>query len=291
MMSGKKIGVALLTLAAVTALGCSGEVVPGDEATEDGTTGTTSQAITLLGGAFWGQFGNSGPDAYLGPDNDRTCYLVGIHGQLKGTLNGSYNGKPAGAYVYRNNGGWYLATRQGGGIGVNAEAHCIPGASNRVTVRSSSFYNPNPPALLIPKGPNRQCFITGVYSYRGFQDVGDWTGLRPPGNTSGADPNNWQFVTKVKPAYDSFGNAFAGGQVDVTCVDVPIPNYGGVERNGTSGAFSSEAGLACGLTFLAGSFFANPPLGGNDGVGVSLSGGVWSAHATSGKQMRTTCVK
>lgn len=249
----------------------------------------TVQAIERFPSAFWGQWGNVGPDAYLGPTYDRTCYLTGVHGQLRGA---NFE-QQAAAYIYESGGGYWLATRQGNGQGVSAHADCIPATTNRTKLDSGIVQQNNVSQTNIKRVQhysNRQCFITGIFANNGFADKDSFALISAPG-TNGVDANHWELAVRSKPTLDQYGNYRAGGRATAVCVDVPVAQAGFVAWSGSSTSFSNEPGLACGLTMIRGNFLSTPPLGGNDGVRVFKSGATWWAKATSGKAMHTHCVK
>jgi len=290
----------LLGLAKAACSGSGGEgQVDDGTAGADEHVGSTSQAITAGNPFFWGTFGNSGPAAPLASAAGNTCYLTGVHGQLLGTNGGAYSGISAGGGVsmqWASSGSiWQANTLQGGGSGFNVQGTCIPFTANRVVVDSSD-HSPSwggyageqaTTTVLIPASAHRQCFLTGIWSRHGYLDASDYTLIRPPGPTStGQDPNNWQFITRVQGIANG-GSIVPGGSASAVCVDVPIPQEGGVSWYGTSPwHFTTEANIECGLTGILGNF----ALAGNGGVQVTKGNG-WTAQVDTGKGLWTTCVK
>jgi hypothetical protein len=302
-MNGPILEYPLVALAAVILPACAGNA--GDSAPSNEKVAKASEAVSWVEDVYWGQWGNSGPDFDMGPASDRTCFLTGVHGQLLGTTTNvvDYSTEAtARVYIDWSTNHWFLQTHQGVGNGVNARAACVPYANNRQIF--SSVYGqmiPNDTGegvrsiVYIPASPNRQCFLSGLSAWNGFNQQGAqgdaylWT----PGPTStGQDPNNWQFITDVEYAWQvpSY-NQVPGGSAEAVCVDVG-PVQGGVGPLSQDSVywFSNEPNLACGLTFIGGTL-SSDPLGGNDGVGLSYGGGGgwWGINATSGKSVATTC--
>jgi hypothetical protein len=295
------LGAALLAVLS----GCGapgGEAEPRAEG-EGEKVGSASAAVAWLGDAYWGQWGNNGPDFPLGSASDRTCFLTGVHGQLLGTTTSVASGTPAAARVFvdYSTNQWFLQTHQGVGDGVNARAACVPYTGNRAFFFSGSGYmydNGSPDGVrsvvTIPQSsPNRQCFLTGVSAWNGFNE--QWAPgaayLWAPGSTD-VNPNAWLFVTDVQYAINPYGYGLTpGGSAEAVCVDVgSVQGWVGPLSQNSVWWFSNEANLACGLTTIAGQL-SSDPLGGNDGVGLSYGNGSswWGVNATSGKTVAATC--
>jgi len=118
------IRLALLATAAMTTAACA---VDGTErASADERTVSTSAAISTLGYAWWGTPGNNGAAHDLGSDADRTCFLQGVTGSLKG----AFFGDIARVEVVQRDGRWWLQTKAGTGTGAIA-GHAAGVAGNK----------------------------------------------------------------------------------------------------------------------------------------------------------------
>jgi hypothetical protein len=292
---------ALLVLA-LPACAADARGVGDDSPTEK--TGSTAEAVSWVGDAFWGQWGNGGPDADIGSAASMTCFHTGLHGQLLGSIDSTASGPPATARVYVDvyTNHWFLQTHQGVGNGVNVRVACVPYVGNRAFFSSSSGQMISTDngwgvrsVVTIPQSsPNRQCFLAGLSSWNGFnQQVGQSdTYVWAPGPTStGQNPNAWQFITDVANAVAPGDRIIPGGSAEAVCVDVgPVQGSVGPTAQSSVWWFSNQPNIACGLTMITGGL-AYDPLGGNDGVGLSYGHGSpwWGINATSGKTVAATC--
>jgi hypothetical protein len=292
---------ALLALVALALPACSASA--GDDASPHEKTGTASEAVSWVGDAFWGQWGNSGPDADIGSASSMTCFLTGVHGQLLGSNDNTASGPEAAARVYVDwsSGHYFLQSDQGVGNGVNVRVACVPYTANREFFSSAwGQMIPNDTGdgvrsvvTIAQSSPNRQCFLTGISAWNGFNQQGAQgdTYLRSPGSSS-ENQGSWQFITDVEYAINANGYGLTpGGSAEAVCVDVgPVQGSVGPLSRDSVWWFSNEPNIACGITMIAGNL-ASDPLGGNDGVGLSYGHGSpwWGVNATSGKTVAATC--
>jgi hypothetical protein len=251
-----------------------------------------AQALNWLTVWSWGTAGNNGADLDVGPDNDRTCFLMGIHGSLKAYpgVNGSPFSK-ASAGVYRINGRWKVRTRAGHGPGVSAQVACILATGNRVelsvTEGDSPSSNPSVPAT-----PNRQCFLTSVYAVGHGWDayLSDWP-FGPPGVGIDVVSGKWVFHEWLNPN----SSEQASGGASAVCVDVPmvgLKNFHSEAPANTSitkELFQNDGGWVCGLSSLLGVFMDSWS---KPGAEVFLnSTNNWSVSIANRREVNVKCVK
>lgn len=280
---------ALPLLLAVTLPACGsydGRGTPSDE-----PVAKASSAITNGFDFFWGQFGNENAGVHLTDLASHTCFLGGVHGELLGTNNGG-EGLLAGGQVFMDQtaGDWKAVTDQGDGDGFNIQGRCIPFTGNRVTLDTTyapftyDGYNTVTQVQSVPGTPGRQCFLTGIWSHRGFTSLSDQAILRPPS----ADTNfTWQLILETSPLW-SGNSVYPGGTAQAVCVDVPTPDYGAVDReSSTPWHFTTETAIECGLAVIAGSFLTTD----NSGMAVTTDSTGWTIVSTSTKLARAYCAK
>lgn len=189
-----------------------------DDAVEP--TNETTQAIT-----DWMYAWYSGTDVDLGSDADKTCFLVGVKGSLRGwTSWSSSEYTTAKAGVYSINGHWRIRTDPGSGPGVAAKVGCIPNVGNRVFVGGSPTSTG-----YVDDTPSRQCFLTAV-SGHGH----GWTALlpeqpnNPPGVAVWSDGAKWRILANL---IEHSNGDYSGGATAV-CVDVALPRELDFQREG-----------------------------------------------------------
>jgi len=261
-----------------------------DIASQKETLGTSTSAITASGYWSWGTPGMDGEPLDLGTDVNRTCFLQGITGELRGQ---TYDYQ-ASVRVYRGLGHWWLATRAGIGSGVMGHAACIPTANNRRIfgwLGNTSFDGvpDNQETVTHPAAvtPFTQCFLTEVQAWGGFNSDNAYVELvRDPGSEL------WKFRGWLVP----LANGGSGGRATAYCVDMlesvstfifqgPASASGGITP-----ILGEQADTTCTITRLKGRF-ASDPGGWWDGVRIYPSGSGWRAFASSSKRFEGRCYK
>lgn len=254
------------------------------EDAEDAELGEAAQEVTTQWVVSWvnGQLD-------LGSSADKTCYLIGVRGSLKGwTSWSSSEFTTARAAVFIANGRWIVETSPGDGGGIAAKVGCVGTVANRVFFSSS--FAPTPTNNLInnvPSIPHRQCFITGI-SGKGH----GWTAFSGqqqsplPGVGLMNDGIRWQFIGRLIPHSDNQ----ASGGASAVCVNLPDSIRRRFDEDGPiNRRLSGTANSVCGLTAIAG-VFVNAPTSG--GIELYHSGTpTWDLSVAANYGATTTCVE
>jgi hypothetical protein len=267
----KFLSLSLVSLLSIAVVGCVGdpelqgdEVEPADVA----DTAEVEQRVSAFG--IWGYGCTSGFCNYdLGTLTDRTCFLGGLSGDLRGGY----------ALVTRLNGRFRLELRGGTGKTVGATAICISGNTNLVTASWSAGLAAKEIKGVVTS--QRRCFLSGVfngYSTHGFDNTGDYA-----------------YVWK-----DSVGKWWLGGNIAgnpdtsayATCVDIPSGQgvWGIVAPTVGTASFNmayNSGNIACGITKIGG-----PLTGaGAEGVTVNYNAGTryWTFTASNSKMGEAIC--
>jgi hypothetical protein len=287
-----------VVIVATSLVGCGGLDDAHD--TADNPTGgqPLAQAQSNLSVARWFySWGEAtGPDADLGPDTDRTCFLSGVAGILQIDYHCSIpdcnNGSMAG--VYRSNGHWYLRAHNPTPWPVNARAICIGTVANRtdpVTWSSGAAAVP-----VAPVTANRQCFLTKVTGgSENWVYEGEGVGLVRKNNPLALNATWWYLTGTVS------ADLFTGDKATASaaCVDMPagttvtsfdppaVPDPG----SHTTNLVYDSAGALCGLRGVSGPFVGDSW---TDGALISWPAsfpGTWTLSLTNGKGAHVTCMQ
>jgi hypothetical protein len=277
----------MLRIGSMCAFTLLGACVAGADATSE-----TDQALSFIQTFSWGTPGNSGPDLDLGPTSDRTCFLTGIKGSLKGYAGPGWTPfVHASAGVFMRNGRWKVETRAGDGPGVEADGVCVLATGHRATMGVSSALGST--SLPLGADHDRKCFINSIEAF-GFGFAGGLPQF--PGEFPGA------IITRDDPAGTwDMGGAFVdnpdssiSGSVGAVCVDLPttqVTNYGWTAGTGETvkELFQNDGSYACGLTGIFGAFMDdwNHP-----GAEVTLdSANNWTFDISSKREIHVKCFK
>lgn len=283
-------------LAALLALGgCAEPMTDGDgiDDLEDGATGEAAAAISAFGYVSLSPPGNDGASVDLGPDSDRTCFLQGVTGELKGAQGGTEGS----VKVRRQNGHWWLETHYGNGSGVKGYAACIPVTNNRQNIAWFGNTEDGPNTSFLPEesvNASTQCFLTGVAATTGFMHEDAVVKLAKEHIfTADGGFDSWVFRGWLVEEQDGS----RGGHAEGVCVDfVSLYSlYTFQSASGSSGAstlLAPVSGNACGVTMLAGQFAAANH-GVDDGAKIypqiAVGGGQWRAFSSSAKTIQGYC--
>jgi hypothetical protein len=275
----------------VGALLASGGCDPGRAGAGTDGVADDQQALQAWWTWSWGTPGNAGPDLDLGPTSDRTCFLTGVGGSLKSSLDPAGSLKaPVSAGVYQIDGHWKIQTRAGLGPGVDVQVACIPFTQHRVEMGVSEGH-PIGIQPYVPATPGRQCFLTSVYS---FGYPGGWAGdlwNGPPGVSVAKEGPNW--VLRDFLLENASGDP--SGSASAVCVDVPdVSNpihYQTGSAPFSSKVFQNTKGdeWICGLTSLFGAFDSDWS---QPGAGLWLdSSHNWNVSMAADRSFDAICVK
>lgn len=266
----------------------------GDEGDGANTTDSQRASIASMGYASWGTPGNTGSPLDLGPDNDRTCFLQGVTGDLQGAQYGT----PGSARVFQNNGRWWLQTKAGNGSGVMGHATCIPTTTGRKYLSwpgntgSGTSYTENK-RWLPQDGVSAitQCFLTEVSATVGFASTDSFVALqRETIWWGGTGFETWTIRGYMLRQQDNS----AGGTAKAVCLELwnTIGDYSWQSSSSSSGAITGALAPTsthtCSITKLVGNF-ASDPQGWDDGVRLFIDNGNWKAFSSTGKRIEGSC--
>jgi len=239
----------------------------------------------------WGTPGNNGAKLNMGSASDRTCFLLGVTGDLEG----QWKGAVAGVYVKIENNQWKLYTRAGVGTGVMGHAACIPTTFNRTFVTwGGNSENSGANTKVYPtNGPRgfSQCFLSSVSGTDGWKSSSSWAGLRKQ--------SIWENGEMV-PKWTLGGNLLweqdntAGGSAQAVCVDIwqSITGWSWIPWSGSppvTGDLGTSTNRVCSLHRIGGNLAAAPD-GWLDGLRIFLQGGNWKVISQSGKYGYGECL-
>ena len=237
----------------------------------------------------WGTPGNNGAPLDLGPSAGRTCFLIGVSGQLRAPQ-GADSATRAEVSVSQSGGHWWLKTQAGDGSGAMGHATCIPWASNQVefswggNTGGGVYANEN--ATSVPRGPFTHCFLTGVWGTVGWGGAATHAHLRE-GELNSA-PVWWLGGNLIKTqTYES------GGGASAVCVDLfqQVGTYGWQTSNnhpGSTGWVTPESNRVCAAHKIVGNF-AHDSTGWTDGAWLFPESGWWKVFSKNGKGIFGEC--
>lgn len=279
------IRLALLATAAMTTAACA---VDADDARPvEENTSKTSAAVGVLGYVSWGTPGNDGAPLDLGSDADRTCFLQGVTGSLKGSFQ-----QPARVEVLQRDGRWWLETKAGVGTGAMGYATCIPVTKNRKIMKwpGNNIKDGVPSERAVTYGSNvvgTECFLTGIAAMNGFagsQSRVELTRILWDGKPV------WKLGGHLNPLLLwPEDDAIAGGTATAYCVDMAQAVSSFAFQNVGPAIFETimtTQNTACGVTKLQGKFIEG---GWYDGARVSPEEGSWTAIAQQSKRIEGRC--
>lgn len=249
------------TILGMTLLG--GSVLAGCVASEpdiadDPDTSETAQAITSFSFPFF-----SGAELDLGSDADKTCFLQGIKGSLRGAESWQSPEdelETAGAGVFDDpDHHWRIRTDPGLGPGVAVKVGCIPNVGGRVFIQAHQTGNQSFSSVqAASKG--RQCFLTSVNG-RGYGWMTLMPGQPPLKPAVWLDDDapgpSWRIHVNLAAGSSATENGLRGGATAV-CVTVVAPNPLDFSFDGLGGSVklpipaSQVADFTCGLHTIAG---------------------------------------
>jgi hypothetical protein len=246
-----------------------------------------------LGRWFYSWGTTNGPDANLGPADDRTCFLSGVAGNLNAGDNSYGPGWPSKAQVSIYNGGWWLRASGGGnwagnpiGNPVLAHAVCINTVAGRTpNVKWQSDWGPT---LVAPVTPKRRCFLTGVWGVgASWMDGDDYVRVTNDGT-------NWWIDGAVNTSQLGSSHGYASAM----CVDMPTGTsvsswtwYTNDPGSWTPNVGYDSTGMACALTGVQGHFTANDWTDGALINWPSSFPGYWKVALKNGKKAWVTCMQ
>jgi hypothetical protein len=201
----------------------------------------------------------SGPDLDLGSASNKTCFITGLKGSLKGYAGNDTGGLPyktAKAGVYLIDGNWRVQTNPGYGPGIAVQVGCISNTHARTFL---GFIDSDLPGTLqgtSPIGRNRACFITSI-SGTGW----GWTAfpsnqpIGPPGVSIQSDGSKYYFSWEL---VENANGVSSGGATGV-CVEMPLgtEKYQWPNASGPGEAtlpLPEPADTACGFKGIKGVF-------------------------------------
>ncbi|RKH54046.1 hypothetical protein D7X55_14260 [Corallococcus sp. AB049A] len=238
-------------------------------APEDAALGTSEQGIGLGGTYWWGTSANGLTSTTIGTATNRTCFLRGIRGNLKGT-------SWAGAGVFQYAGNWEIFINQSNSKALRTDVQCINTATNRTP--EVSWYDGQAAKLLGAVTSARRCFLTQVEAAGGFTANADYARVWNDGY-------NWYLG----------GNLGAAGGARALCVDVPSDAGGWLWIAGNPGTFThnlayNPGGVACMLSGIGGNFSTSDY---DDGVTIDYNAGTryWEMTVSNSKRGWGNCVK
>jgi hypothetical protein len=275
-------------------VGCGGLDVDGGGASPSGDP-PLAEAQSKLTRWFYSWGEATGPDADLGVDTDKTCFLSGVGGILQidyhcaGT--DCNNGSMAG--VYRSGGHWYLRAHNPTPWPVTAKAICIASVVNRTTpVTWASGQAAVPVAAM---AANRVCLLTKVTGGReNWVYEGEGVGLTRKNNPIFGE--TWWYLSGTASADPITGEK---ATASAACVDVPAsttitsfdPPAVADPGSHTTNLVNDTTGAACGLRAVSGPFVGNSW---TDGALINWPPsfpGTWTLSLTNGKGAHVTCVQ
>jgi hypothetical protein len=233
---------------------------------------TSDELLQVLVSGEWTS--NNWPNYVdMGPDNDRTCFLTAITGELRN----DFNDDPAEVSVKQVNGRWELHTWKGYGD-VRGTAMCINKVANRVTlgfaVANQYFSQENT--------PHRQCFISGVKGTSGWLYPNSFGRLH---HTS----SGWTLLGYLPPGQAGE----SGGSVDAVCVDIPRVEQIDFSYGNPASPLDLMDGTTntvCGITGISGNWYGTPMY---NGIEIWPDGGdnMWKVATSTGKLAFGTCLR
>lgn len=239
----------------------------------------------------WGTPGNSGPDLDMGTTSGRTCFLIGVTGDLEG----QWKGALAGVWVLKSGNRWKLRTRAGVGTGVMGHAACIPTDFNQVSLSwPGNSENSNNKKIYPQSGPRSgftQCFLTSVTGTDGWKASSSWAGLKKENIwENGAMTPKWTLSGSLLWEQDNT----AGGSASAVCVDIwqSLTGWSWVPWSGSppvTGNLGTTTNRVCSIHRLKGNLAAAPD-GWLDGLRMFISGGNWNVISQSGKSGWGECL-
>ena len=252
------------------------------------------QQIGVVSYWSWGTYGQSGPKLDMGDASDRTCFLIGVTGDLEG----QWKGPLAGVWVdIDTDNHWKMYTRSGVGTGLMGHAACIPATYNREFIYWSGTSENNPWNTTVypqqgPRGLFTQCFLTSVTGTDGWKSPNSWAGVqRQDIYENGQMVPKWTLKGGLLWEQDNT----AGGSAAAVCIDLwqsvwAWSHQPALGAGWTYGDFGTATDRTCGLQKLKGNFAAAPN-GWWEGLRLYLSGGKWKVVGINGKQGWGDCLK
>ncbi|WP_375760939.1 hypothetical protein [Corallococcus exercitus] len=238
-------------------------------APEDASLATSEQGVALGGTYWWGTAANGLTSTAIGTSTNRTCFLTGVQGNLKGT-------SWAGVGVFQYAGNWEIFVNQSNGKALSSGVQCINTATNRTP--EVSWYDGQAAKLLGAVTADRRCFLTQVEAAGGFTANADYARVWNDGY-------NWYLG----------GNLGAAGGARAVCVDVPSDAGGWLWIAGNPGSFThnlayNPGGVACMLSGIGGNFSTSNY---TDGVSIDYNSGTryWEMTVSNSKRGWGNCVK
>lgn len=277
----------LCTAVAAVVTGCGVGVDEGALPDEKPAVASQEEAVTVNGWAT-----SVGGKVDLGTDHDRTCFLQGLSGEIRGTRSNR-----AGGRVFREGGHWFLKAYKGTGSGVKAQATCIPHVYGRRELSWSGdsgngvFYSEN--RSWLPEGTTdvlTKCFFTEVMADVGFTGTGHYAEVeRQRIYWNGREFDSWAIGGNL----GNSGDAESGGNTAAVCVKlintVTPFSWQVYGAGGESTNWLPVSDTVCGLQRLTGKFSDDSTGGINDGVWLKNVNGWWRGFSSGGKRMEGEC--
>lgn len=292
-------------------------------ASPEGRTGSTSQALSFFGFGSWGTRRDQvGLD--LGyPENDYTCFLAGVLGNISEGGGWGVNDVSswAGAKVksvgYNGPRRWHIEAHGGASETqndtkgwfdnpVNASVTCVPYVTNQIEASWKSFYNTSPPAMpkkitsLLSDGPptswTRQCFLKSIEGKVNVWDSDSkYARVVLVRTTDDRHPDRGWYVESNAYSANDKGHVY----VSAICVDFPpgVELFKGSIDNDTNSTQSARADeyasgvKGCGLTSIGGGFDKNSWTDGVNLKAPSSQTGAWNLEVSPHKSANVVCAR
>ena len=241
----------------------------------------------------WGTPGNLGVPLDLGPDNDRTCFLQGVSGQIRAPQ-WTAPASQSRVRVYRQGGRWWLQTLAGDGAGAMGHATCIPVTTNRRSFswggNTGNGFGASENKNWITANANTQCFLTEVRGNVGWGSPSSFTRLaRETLWLNGTPTSTWTLGGNLLKQQD---NSSGGGSAAV-CVDIAqntsAYSWQSFAAGGQTATLTGQSNVTCSVLQVSGNF-AHNSLGWNDGARVFPEGGSWKVFSSNGKGIKGACL-
>lgn len=282
-----KADLLLCTALAVVMTGC-GVGVEDDTQPDEGATEVAAQRDAITANSYATAISGF-PAMDLGPESERTCFLQGLSGEVRGVK----NGPRAGGRVYRSNGRWWLRAYAGSGSGVKAHAACIDHVFGRQYLSwpgnqgNGSSYSEEKRWLV--EGASdifTKCFLTEVMVDVGLLGSGSYVRLqRERIYWGGSSWDSWTIGGNFTRNSDNT----AGGTAAAVCVKIWNDIYPYSRTASGSAVLAPTSKRACSITRLSGSFAYNNNGGLNDGVRLFINGPNWNVFSSGGKGIQGEC--
>jgi hypothetical protein len=246
---------------------------------EEPALSESSSEINILGSWELSATTNNIPMQNIGPTADRTCFLRGVSGDLRGSP-----AQLARVEVIPQNGSWFINVKSGQGTGVKARVICV-GVPYAQAVEFS--WQDNAGNSVSAMVPNRRCFLRSVWTSIGLTQ----------GNSNITVQVSGGFWT-MNPTSFAAGVGVNRAGATAICIDKSAVPQGNFTHTGPGGGMSTivtavnTGGIACGLTAIAG-IWANPNglFGVEDGAYATNMSPTWKLTASNRKTGAWHCFR